>query len=119
MKNVKTVLAISVIAIFIFCCACKNKNVSPTKNVSGNVAIAQNVSEINNRDEINWIDATGKRQGHWIIFGRMQKNSTYTSEAKVEEGNYKDDLKDGEWTFYNPDGSVKGTLLYKSGQEVK
>lgn len=60
----------------------------------------------------NEIDASGKRQGYWIITGIMQKDRSYANEAKVEEGNYKDSQKTGAWKAYYPTGKNKNEFTY-------
>ena len=67
---------------------------------------------------LNHIDANGKKQGHWIFSGRMKNLPGYDSNAKVEEGLYRDDMKEGEWVEYNADGSVKSRTTYKDDKAV-
>jgi PBP1b-binding outer membrane lipoprotein LpoB len=69
--------------------------------------------------KLNYVDKDGKRQGKWIIYGKMQDDKAFNPAAKVEEGEYKDNLKEGEWTLYNPDETVKGTVKFSAGKEVK
>ena len=66
----------------------------------------------------NQTDAGGKRQGHWVITGRMEDGSVGV-EARVEEGNYVNGVRHGVWTTYNPDGSVRATVTYDMGVIVK
>ena len=54
--------------------------------------------------EINKKDDAGKKQGPWIIFGRMKPDKGYPEAGKIEEGPYKDDRKHGQWTKYHKDG---------------
>lgn len=61
------------------------------------VAFSQN-------DTINQIDVNGRKQGHWIYYGKDRPELGYPSEGKVEEGSYKDDRKQGIWTKYHNDG---------------
>jgi antitoxin component YwqK of YwqJK toxin-antitoxin module len=60
----------------------------------------------------NYTDPAGLRQGHWTIFGKMQKDKAYSDEAKVEEGVYKDSQKTGAWKSYYPDGKNKSEYTY-------
>ncbi|CAN5198545.1 hypothetical protein BH09BAC5_BH09BAC5_20760 [soil metagenome] len=60
----------------------------------------------------NYTDPQGKRQGHWTIFGKMQKNKAYANDAKVEEGVYKDSQKSGVWKAYYPDGKNKNEFTF-------
>ncbi|GAB4131456.1 MAG: hypothetical protein Fur0041_01880 [Bacteroidia bacterium] len=63
-------------------------------------------------DTTNQIDASGKRQGWWIITGLMKKDPKYAPEAKVEEGRYKDSQKTGVWIEYYPNGNKKSQLTF-------
>ncbi len=67
----------------------------------------------------NFTDAKGKRQGWWTITNREMNLPGYDTNAKVEEGAYKDGMKEGEWTEYNADGSVKSSSVFKDGNLVK
>ena len=69
----------------------------------------------NMHSDLNYVDADGKKQGKWIIYGKMSGDAAYNPTAKVEEGNYKDGEKDGEWTEYKPDGTVKRKVNYSGG----
>jgi antitoxin component YwqK of YwqJK toxin-antitoxin module len=77
----------------------------------------------NLNSHLNYIDADGKKQGHWKIYGKTQNakkdGKRYGDLALVEEGDYRDDVKDGEWTTYTPDGKVEKTVFYLKGKVVK
>ena len=51
-------------------------------------------------------DAQGRKQGHWITFGKDKPEKGYPDAGKIEEGPYKDDRKDGQWTMYHKDGAT-------------
>ncbi|MGV6860518.1 MAG: toxin-antitoxin system YwqK family antitoxin [Putridiphycobacter sp.] len=57
--------------------------------------------------EINKKDAQGRKQGPWVIFGKDKPEKGYPAEGKIEEGPYKDNRKDGQWTKYHKDGMTK------------
>jgi len=57
----------------------------------------------NDQDGINKSDGNGK-QGKWIYYGKDRPDSGIPPEGKVEEGNYKDDRKEGVWIKYHNDG---------------
>ncbi len=57
--------------------------------------------------EFNKKDAQGRKQGHWIIFGKDRPEKGYPAEGKIEEGPYKDDRKNGQWIKYHKDGMTK------------
>jgi antitoxin component YwqK of YwqJK toxin-antitoxin module len=58
----------------------------------------------NDQDKINWKDDQGRKQGHWIIFGKDRPEQGFPPEGKVEEGDYLDDRKTGIWIKYHNDG---------------
>lgn len=49
---------------------------------------------------------TKGRQGMWTIWGKMYPEKGYPAEGKIEEGNYVDDRKEGEWIKYHIDGKT-------------
>lgn len=73
----------------------------------------------NDTNRHNFTDARGKRQGWWVISNREMNLPGYDSNAKVEEGAYKDGMKEGEWMEYNADGSVKSSTVFKDGKAIK
>jgi hypothetical protein len=58
------------------------------------------------------IDANGKKNGHWIWTGKMKNDSAFGSTAKVEEGDYQNDLREGTWSEYYPSGKLKAKGNY-------
>lgn len=48
-------------------------------------------------------DAKGK-QGKWVYYGKDRPDTGIPAAGKVEEGNYKDDRKEGIWIKYHSDG---------------
>lgn len=72
-----------------------------------------------NDSQLNYSDLSGKRQGHWIITNEIRHLPGYAEKSKVEEGLYKDGKKEGEWTEYNADGSIRSKVVYKDDQPVK
>jgi hypothetical protein len=95
----------------------KNSTDSATVNAPDKPADSAPKHTLNSK--LNYVDANGKRQGKWIIFGKMSGDAAYNPTDKVEEGNYKDGEKEGEWKEYNPDGSVKRVVYFSEGKEVK
>src|SRR5687767_14379975 len=57
----------------------------------------------------NQHDYKGRKQGYWILYGKDYPSKGYPAEAKVEEGNYTDDQKDGEWIYFNPASEIDST----------
>ncbi|CAN5198682.1 hypothetical protein BH09BAC5_BH09BAC5_20770 [soil metagenome] len=63
-------------------------------------------------DTIGQVDAAGKRQGYWILYGRDKKDPAYAADAKWQEGRYKDSQKMGVWIEYFPTGKTKSELTF-------
>ena len=55
---------------------------------------------------INQYSTDGKKQGKWVFYGADRPELGYPAEGKIEEGNYKDDRREGVWTKYYPDGKT-------------
>jgi antitoxin component YwqK of YwqJK toxin-antitoxin module len=61
-------------------------------------------------------DANGLRQNHWVIYNSMRHLPGYTDDSKVEEGDYKDNMKQGIWISYYPSGAVKSKITFKDNR---
>lgn len=77
--------------------------------------VSQN-NNFNEKDTINIIDATGKKQGHWIVWGKSKPETCYRPDQKVEEGFYKDNKKIGIWTEYYCKGNIKDQITFVDGR---
>lgn len=66
--------------------------------------------------ELNLVDEQGRKQGYWIVKGYMIDSDEYSPNSTVEEGNYTDNLKNGLWTKYYPNGVVKSEIHYKQNR---
>ncbi|PCJ89892.1 MAG: hypothetical protein COA57_00840 [Flavobacteriales bacterium] len=58
----------------------------------------------------------GMRQGKWIYFGKDKNNPAYAPDAKVEEGEYANNRKNGLWIKYFPSGKLESEITYKSNR---
>ena len=56
--------------------------------------------------EINKLDNKGKKQGHWIFYGKDRPGFGIADDVKCEEGLFKNDRKEGLWTVYHKDGKT-------------
>jgi antitoxin component YwqK of YwqJK toxin-antitoxin module len=61
-------------------------------------------------------DANGLRQNHWVIYNDTRHLPGYEPSAKVEEGDYKDNMKQGIWVTYFPSGAVKSKITFKDNR---
>jgi hypothetical protein len=69
--------------------------------------------------EMNTIDVNGNRQMHWKIFNAETHFPEYTDTALIEEGDYKDGMKEGIWVYYAPNGQVDIRVEFKEDKPVK
>ncbi len=68
---------------------------------------------------INFTDSLGRKQGHWIFYGKDRPDSGIPGEGKVEEGDYLNDRKEGLWIKYHDDGKTpKIKCEYKNNRPV-
>jgi antitoxin component YwqK of YwqJK toxin-antitoxin module len=66
--------------------------------------------------DINRTDQSGKRQGYWVIKGYMSNDKAYSPDAIVEEGEYKDNRREGLWKRFWPNGKPKSEVNYVFGK---
>lgn len=71
---------------------------------------------ISGQDNQNVTDANGMRQGHWVVYNSTRHLAGYADNAKVEEGDYKDNMKQGVWISYYPSGAVKSKITFKDNR---
>lgn len=65
-------------------------------------------------DTLNYVGPDGKKQGYWIVTGKMLKSNpkNFGADAKVEEGRYKESQKVGLWINYFPNGAKQTEFTY-------
>ncbi len=73
--------------------------------LSSAVVIGSPLQGVQNPD-INKKDSEGRKQGHWIYYGKDRPQEGYPADGMIEEGDYKDDRKEGQWVKYYNDGST-------------
>ncbi|MBC7865013.1 MAG: hypothetical protein IAF38_18710 [Bacteroidia bacterium] len=76
----------------------------------------QSYEMFNGKDTINYIDALGKKQRKWIVFGKTKPNTCYTPEGKVEQGSYTDNKKIGKWQEFFCNGNMKSNIEFQNGR---
>lgn len=64
----------------------------------------------------NRVDNNGMRQGYWIIKGSMVNDPAFKPDATVEEGNYRDNRKEGTWRKFWPNGNLHSEINYELGR---
>ncbi|MCI5056076.1 MAG: hypothetical protein MRY83_08210 [Flavobacteriales bacterium] len=63
-------------------------------------------------DTINRVDDNNQKQGEWVYFGRMKNEPEFKPDQIVEEGNFKNNRKQGVWLKYWPNGKVHTLITY-------
>lgn len=66
--------------------------------------------------DFNRKDNTGLRQGYWVITGEMTGDREYAPKAKIEEGYYKNDRREGVWKKYYPSGKLRSEINFVAGR---
>jgi antitoxin component YwqK of YwqJK toxin-antitoxin module len=63
-----------------------------------------------------YTDANGLKQGYWTVLNSTKHLPGYSDQDKVEEGAYKDNLKQGLWLQYFPGGALKNKITFKDNR---
>src|SRR6185312_15779509 len=101
---------------------CENMTISTLRRVNYLIVLiaALSVSPVyavnRGQNGENETDANGMRQHHWVISGAMRNLPNYKADAKVEEGDYKDNMKQGVWITYYPSGAIKSKITFKDNR---
>lgn len=67
-------------------------------------------------EELNVVDASGKRQGHWLITaGMLELKDDWQPPQVVSEGNYLNGYKTGVWTTYDRSGQKRVDESFEAG----
>lgn len=70
---------------------------------------------VGTRTGINLVDANGFKNGYWMFYGKDFPARGYPADAKLEEGRFKDDVKDGRWIYFGKEGKVDSIVIYEEG----
>lgn len=120
MKNIFFAAAFLAIVVFSSCSGnATNEKTNDSTDLEVLTTPAESNIPANMSSGINYADASGRREGKWIIYGKMSGNAAYNPTGKFMEGEYKEGEKEGEWIEYNPDGTVKRKVNFSGGKEVK
>lgn len=91
------------VSLLLFSCG-EKKDGNKTADSAGAPIVPENCD--------NCIDANGKKNGHWTWTGKMKNDPGFAPASKVEEGDYKNDLREGMWSEYYPSGKLKSKGNY-------
>lgn len=67
-------------------------------------------------DTINRRDDKGMKQGYWIYYGIDRPSLGYADSARIMEGRFVDDKREGKWIMYDRSGWVKKEVEAKEGR---
>lgn len=70
--------------------------------------------ELDNKDTINLIDNNKLKQGKWEV-----KDYSHQPPILIESGNYKDNLKQGVWHYYDSAGNINRSVKYLNDLPTK
>ena len=115
---------------------CGSKPTEKTKILSHRDSTMNCEWQVIKGDTVNRKDCMRRRQGPWIVYKYAIASQTVFSKYEgdtsvyktlrtdrdmiiLEEGNYKDGKKEGEWTTFTPGRKVKEILQYKNDSLVK
>lgn len=111
-------LLIAIIFHFISC----ESNEEPIQNSpiessqDNQIETPDTISKKSERTAPNFKDQHGLRQGHWLLYGKNMPERGYSDAGKIEEGTYRDGVKDGEWSYYLTDGkTIDSIVTYDMG----
>lgn len=69
------------------------------------------------KDEFKPRNEKGQKHGHWIVFGKDKPEKGFPADGKIEEGDYREDRKEGTWTKYHNDGETPRLIgTYKNNR---
>ena len=122
MKTVKILILGIVVVCFIVACNVKSETKPLQHIVINNVKTCYVPYELNPldiNDTINRMFYDGTKLGHWIVFQMVIPNGALPLgaarppvRAKMEEGNYINNKKEGYWKKYRTDGTFRDSVPY-------
>jgi antitoxin component YwqK of YwqJK toxin-antitoxin module len=83
---------------------------------SQSIAQTWEMDPVTKKDTINYVDVGGKKQKHWILYGKHKPGTCYTVTQKIEEGDYKENRKVGVWMEYFCNGQMKNKITFVNGR---
>jgi hypothetical protein len=123
----KNIILIAILFVLISCntktelheALSSNKHAAPISQ-KGCLASYETV----NGETINKTYGGDIKDGHWIHFEFViptakENKDKKVVRAKMEEGYYKENKKEGFWKFYNKDGTLKESVEYKNDVPVR
>jgi hypothetical protein len=98
---------------------------SPTKLIRSEMGcyLPFELNPLGNNDTINRMCYEGTKAGHWIVFqwiipnGKQPLGAAVSPvRAKLEEGYYLSNKKEGFWKFYKTDGTLRDSIEFKNDE---
>lgn len=117
------IILIAILAFVLVSCNTKNEEHVPLSSSIDGATISQKGClasyETVNGERINKIYGGDIKDGHWIHYEFViptakENTNKKVVRAKIEEGYYKENKKEGFWKFYNKGGTLKDSVEYKN-----
>lgn len=121
------IIPIPILIFILISCNSKKDERGPLNASAGSAPISQKGCltsfETVNGETINKTYGGGIKDGHWITYEFVipnvkQNKDSKVIRAKMEEGYYKENKKEGFWKFYNNDGTLKDSVEYKNDEPI-
>ena len=103
----RTIISIMIVLI-VFSCSEVN---------AGGITVSKKPNQTTSKDSINQT-IEGKKEGYWVIYGKMRNLPDYKPDGIIEEGLFKTSRKQGLWKKYYPDGTMKSEIKYVNGRPM-
>jgi antitoxin component YwqK of YwqJK toxin-antitoxin module len=71
--------------------------------------------ELYKGDTVNRVDSSGRWRGHCVFFFYNQDLPMNLRDSTIQEGDYVNGKREGEWRTFYPDGKLKESVFYKDG----
>ena len=84
---------------------------------AGKMTMSIKIHQTTAKDSINQT-VEGKKEGYWIIYGKMRNLPDYKPDGIIEEGIFKSSRKQGLWKKYYSDGTLKSEIQYVNGRPL-
>ena len=110
-------LFIPAFTVLLFAASCNQQIKDTPKTAQANTP--KQVTSKTLSGGMNVVDVNGNRQMHWKIFNVETHFPEFADTAIIEEGDYKDGMKEGIWVYYAPNGQVDTRVEFKEDKPVK
>lgn len=121
------IILIPILLFILISCNSKKEEHGPLNTGIGSAPVSEKGClesfETVNGERINKTMGNNIKDGHWIhyefVIPTAKKNKdSKVVRAKMQEGYYKENKKEGFWKFFNTDGTLKDSVEYKNDKPI-